>query len=329
MTERAPEAPVALHPRDHRRDLRTAKHAGRASPAPRAERRCLHRRPGRTASTGLAAPGASVTSRFDDTNPERRTSSCGLHLKRTSVGSASIGREAFYASTISTAYDFAVTPDRGSRKPTSILSAEGDPRPVAFTEPGRTARTATARRRGPGLLRACGRASSPRAHVLRAPDRHGIAELEPPRPHALSHPADGPSPDRRPLVHLPALRLHALPLRLARGHHALDLHARVREPPAALRLGARRARHALSPAADRVRAPEPELHGDEQAQAPGARDGRPRTRVGRPADADHLGLPPARLHARGDSRLLREASESPSATARSTSPCSSTASART
>src|SRR5438034_8674585 len=46
---------------------------------------------------------------------------------------------------------------------------------------------------------------------------------------------------RRQVVHLPVLRLHALPVGRDRGHHALDLHARVREQPAALRLGARSA----------------------------------------------------------------------------------------
>ena len=54
--------------------------------------------------------------------------------------------------------------------------------------------------------------------------------------------------------------------RLDRGHHALDLHAGVREPPAALRLVPRRAGH-LPPAADRVRPAEPDLHRDEQAPA--------------------------------------------------------------
>ncbi len=46
-----------------------------------------------------------------------------------------------------------------------------------------------------------------------------------------------------------------------RGHHALALHAGVRGPPAALRLGHRVAADAVSPAADRVRAAQPDLHG--------------------------------------------------------------------
>ncbi len=52
---------------------------------------------------------------------------------------------------------------------------------------------------------------------------------------------------RRRLVHLPDLRLGPRPVRLDRGHHPLDLHARVRGPPAALRLVPRPARHPPSP----------------------------------------------------------------------------------
>ena len=65
------------------------------------------------------------------------------------------------------------------------------------------------------------------------------------------HPAP---PHRRRLVHLPDVRLRALPVGLDRGHHPLAVHARVRRPPRALRLDPRRARGGLSPAADRVRA---------------------------------------------------------------------------
>ena len=79
-------------------------------------------------------------------------------------------------------------------------------------------------------------------------------------------------PHRRQVVHLSALRLHALHLRCARAHHAFDLHARVPGPPAALRLdhrAARRRRPAAAPAAAavRVRAAQPHLRGAEQAPA--------------------------------------------------------------
>ena len=57
---------------------------------------------------------------------------------------------------------------------------------------------------------------------------------------------------RRRLVHLPDVRLRPRPVGRDRGHHPLDLHARVRGPPAALRLvhrepaGARRGRGSTS-----------------------------------------------------------------------------------
>ena len=44
------------------------------------------------------------------------------------------------------------------------------------------------------------------------------------------------SPHGRQVVHLPDVRLRARPVRLDRADHALDLHAGVREPPAAVRL---------------------------------------------------------------------------------------------
>ena len=58
-------------------------------------------------------------------------------------------------------------------------------------------------------------------------------------------------------------------------------------------------------AADRVRPPEPQLHRDEQAQAPGARRAQARGGLGRSAHADPRRPAPPRLHPRGDPRLLR------------------------
>ncbi len=106
------------------------------------------------------------------------------------------------------------------------------------------------------------------------------------------------------------------------------LHARVRGPPAALRLARRQPAAAGQAAADRVRAAEPELHDHEQAQAAAAREREARQRLGRPAHADDLRHPAARLHAGGDPALLRTRSASPSARTSSTSACSSTSCAR-
>ena len=81
-------------------------------------------------------------------------------------------------------------------------------------------------------------------------------------------------------------------------------------------------------AADRVRAPEPELHRDEQAQAAAAGGAAARRRLGRSAHADHFRPAPARLHAGIDPRLLRAGSASRRRRTSSTSRSSSTASAR-
>ena len=77
--------------------------------------------------------------------------------------------------------------------------------------------------------------------------------------------------------------------RFDREDHALDLHARVREPSAALRLVHRSARHRSS-AADRVRPAESHLHDHEQAKAPGTGPRRPRQGLGRSPAADARGI---------------------------------------
>ena len=103
------------------------------------------------------------------------------------------------------------------------------------------------------------------AHPARQ-DRSALAEHQPARPGHVPHPARHAPARRRQMVHLSDVRLGARPIGLHRGHHALALHAGVREPSAALRLVRRATRH-LPSAADRVRAAQPHLHRDEQAQA--------------------------------------------------------------
>ena len=78
------------------------------------------------------------------------------------------------------------------------------------------------------------------------------------------------SPDRPRVVHLSDVRLRASAVGCDRGRDALAVHARIRGSPAALRLGRRDGRHRASAAAVRVRAAQPELHGDEQAEAAAA-----------------------------------------------------------
>ncbi len=130
-----------------------------------------------------------------------------------------------------------------------------------------------------------GRVSRRISRAARA-DRHGIAESQPSRSRALSHPARDPSPDRRCVVHLPDVRLRAPAVGSGRAHHAFALYARVRGSSASVRLGARVARLRSTPAADRIRPAEPHLHDDEQAAPAAAGAGRHRTRLGRSAHAD-------------------------------------------
>ena len=126
------------------------------------------------------------------------------------------------------------------------------------------------------------------------------------------------------MVRLPDLRLRARAVRRDRGHHALDLHAGVPGPPAALRLVHREPAGALAPASVRVRPAQPHPHRPVEARAPAPRQRGPRARLGRPADADALGPAPPRLPRRGDPRLRDRWSAWPGPTASSRSRCSST-----
>ena len=82
---------------------------------------------------------------------------------------------------------------------------------------------------------------------LRAPgqDRSRSRQHEDARPASLPDPPRPPSPNGRRLAHLSDVRLGPSPLRRHRGGHPLDLHARVRKQPRAVRLGHRQ--HAASP----------------------------------------------------------------------------------
>src|SRR5438093_870072 len=82
-------------------------------------------------------------------------------------------------------------------------------------------------------------------------------------PDAVPDPPRHASPHRRCVVRLSDVRLRASAVGRARGNHAFALHARVRRSPAAVRLAREQPVRARSAAADRVRAAEPELHGDE------------------------------------------------------------------
>ncbi len=160
-------------------------------------------------------------------------------------------------------------------------------------------------------------------------DRHDLAQHEDARPAALPHPAGHPLPPRRRLVHLPVLRLRALPVGRHRGHHPLALHPRVREQPRALRLDPDRARDPRAARADRVRPPEPHLHRALEAEAPGAGGAQAGRRLGRSAHAHPLRPAPPRLYTTRRSATSATRSASPRPTARWTWRSSSTACATT
>ncbi len=102
-------------------------------------------------------------------------------------------------------------------------------------------------RREPRPVRAdAGRRVSRRLAHPAGEDRHGLAQPEHARPGDVPHPARHAPSHRRQVVHLPDLRFHPRPVGLDRADHAFDLHAGVREPPAALRLVHPRVGH-LSP----------------------------------------------------------------------------------
>ena len=65
-------------------------------------------------------------------------------------------------------------------------------------------------------------------------DRHGLRQHQPARPRALPHPACRASAHRHQMVDLSELRLRPRPVGRHRRHHAFDLHAGIRGPPAAL-----------------------------------------------------------------------------------------------
>ena len=124
------------------------------------------------------------------------------------------------------------------------------------------------------------------------------------------------------LVHLPDVRLGARAVRRDRGHHALDLHARVREPPPAVRLvpraplGCPRRRGRSSSRACNLTYT---VLSKRKLLRARARSGHV-ARLGRPAHADARRAAPARLHARGDARASASAiGVAQASTARSTS----------
>ena len=247
--------------------------------------------------------------RFDDTNPTKESQEYVDSIIDTVRWLGyDWGKHLYYASDyFEQLYQWAVQLIRAGKAYVDDLTAGADvgvPRHPHRARP-REPVSPSLGRGEPGPVRAHAGGRVRRRHQDAArEDRHGLAQHQPARPGHVSDPQGLAPPDRRRLVHLPHVRLGPRSVGLDRGHHALDLHARVRGPPAALRLVPRSARHA-SPAADRVRAAEPHPHDHEQAEAARARAAGARLRLGRPAHADAGWVAAARLHARGHPRVRR------------------------
>ncbi len=108
----------------------------------------------------------------------------------------------------------------GHQQPVSRPRAPGEPRAAPPHEEGRV---------------------RPRQQDAAGEDRHGVGQHEPARPGDVPHRQGQPSPHRATTWCIyPVLRLGARARGQPRAHHPLHLHARVQEPPAALRLVPRR-----------------------------------------------------------------------------------------
>ena len=188
--------------------------------------------PSRAMSTGSASTGARISTSRATTSASSTTGPCSSSAPGKAYVGRLLGRR-----------------DPGApRHPHRAWAGEPVARPVGGGEPGSL--PAHARRR------VRGREQGPARQ-----DRYGPSQPQPARPGHVPHPQDRAPPHRGYLVRVPDVRLGARAVRLDRRRHPLAVHARVRGPPPALRLVPGRAR-CLSPAADRVRALEPQPHRD-------------------------------------------------------------------
>ena len=224
---------------------------------------------------GIAAEfGGRCHLRFDDTNPvkEEQEYIDAIQADVRWLG-FDWGEHLYHASDyFEQLYDWAVHLIRHGQRLRRRPVGRRDPRAPRHadrarhaTRPGATGRST----RTSTCSRGCARASSPtaRASCARRIDM-ASPEHQPARPGPVPDRPRHPPADRRRLVHLPDLRLRARPVGRDRGRDPLDLHPRVRGPPAALRLAASSTcRCPSTPAPDRVRPAQPDLHRPVQARS--------------------------------------------------------------
>ena len=213
---------------------------------------CTSATPSRSASIfGLAEEyGGTCNLRFDDTNPTKEEQEYVDAIMQDVRWLGFDWEDRLYHASdyFDQLYDFAERLIQDGKAYVDSLSAdEIREHRGTLTQPGRESpyRSRPVEENLDLFRRMRGRRVS-RWHARPArPDRHGVAQYPHARSHPLPHPAGRPSAYGRPVVHLPHVRFHALPVGCAGAHHALHLHAGVREQPAALRLGAGPAARAL------------------------------------------------------------------------------------
>ena len=292
-----PDAPAGTAPIDFIREIIVAdraagKHGGRVHtrfpPEPNGYLHIGHAK-AICLNFGVAAEfGGTCNLRFDDTNPTKEDIEYVESIEEdVALARLRLGRPdaAIASDYFEQMYDCAerAHPRRARRTSTTSRAEQIREYRGTLTEPGHG--QPVPRPLGRGEPRsvpphAGGRVPRRRARAARE-DRHGVAEHEHARPDALPDPPRAASPHRRRVVHLPDVRLRAPARGRDRGHHALALHARVRGPPPALRLGARdRSRPSTRPQQIEFARLNLDLHGDEQAQAAAARAGEARRAAG-------------------------------------------------
>ena len=175
---------------------------------------------------GLAAEfGGKTNLRFDDTNPcKEETEYVDSIIDNVHWLGFDWEDRLFYASDyFGQLYEWAVQLIKAGKAYVCDLTADeirqyrGTP-----TEPGKESPYRNRSVEGESRpLRAHEGRRIPRwlAHPARQ-DRHGVAQLQPARPHHVPHPARRASPHRQRVVHLPDVRLRARAERFHRGHHA-------------------------------------------------------------------------------------------------------------
>ena len=185
--------------------------------------------------------GGACNLRFDDTNPEKEEQEYVDAIKEgVKWLGFDWGKKDLYASDyFGTLYEFAEALIKAGKAYVDSQSAEQMSAARGnFTEPGKDSpwRNRTVEENLPLFRGMRDGKYQDGAHVLRAKIDMRHAQSQFARPGHVPHPARAPSPHRRQVVHLPDVRLGARPVRLSRGREPFAVHARVRGPPAALRL---------------------------------------------------------------------------------------------